>query len=258
MLAARNSARHSLNGARPAGRYDVEHVLSYARRFRERGCKVHLYGTYITPLRNCAFLSNRMRSGQSFGRYITIKQAASLAAPPAAATCRRSSTRRRCAPPSTRSSCTTSTTTGGAWRSREYRETEIRFFGVAARGAGRRAARCEPLIRGRSCHHVPSGPVRKFVRTVRAHPSPRLFRAAADSFSRCSTLCTACSSSFSQESARRDSHYLLKAWMSDVATRSASWPSSGTTPRTTRSALRAAEGAAPRVVADLRGAIGRS
>ena len=31
----------SLNGARPAGRYDVEHVLSYARRFRERGCKVH-------------------------------------------------------------------------------------------------------------------------------------------------------------------------------------------------------------------------
>ena len=74
---ARNSARHSLNGARPAGRYDVEHVLSYARRFRERGCKVHLYGTYITPLRNWAFLSNRMRSGQSFGRYITIKQAAS-------------------------------------------------------------------------------------------------------------------------------------------------------------------------------------
>ena len=63
--------------ARPAGRYDVEHVLSYARRFRERGCKVHLYGTYITPLRNWAFLSNRMRSGQSFGRYITIKQAAS-------------------------------------------------------------------------------------------------------------------------------------------------------------------------------------
>ena len=74
---ARNSARHSLNGARPVGRYDVEHVLSYARRFRERGCKVHLYGTYITPLRNWAFLSNRMRSGQSFGRYITIKQAAS-------------------------------------------------------------------------------------------------------------------------------------------------------------------------------------
>ena len=76
-LGARNSARNSLNGARPAGRYDVEHVLSYARRFRERGCKVHLYGTYITPLRNWAFLSNRMRSGQSFGRYITIKQAAS-------------------------------------------------------------------------------------------------------------------------------------------------------------------------------------
>ena len=76
-FSARNSARHSLNGARPAGRYDVEHVLSYARRFRERGCKVHLYGTYITPLRNWAFLSNRMRSGQSFGRYITIKQAAS-------------------------------------------------------------------------------------------------------------------------------------------------------------------------------------
>ena len=83
ILAARNSSarairRNSLNGARPVCcRYDVEHVLSYARRFRERGCKVHLYGTYITPLRNWAFLSNRMRSGQSFGRYITIKQAAS-------------------------------------------------------------------------------------------------------------------------------------------------------------------------------------
>ena len=83
ILAARNSRRAILGAqfaeprARPAGRYDVEHVLSYARRFRERGCKVHLYGTYITPLRNWAFLSNRMRSGQSFGRYITIKQAAS-------------------------------------------------------------------------------------------------------------------------------------------------------------------------------------
>ena len=84
ILAARNSCGAQFSGApfaqrrasRPC-RYDVEHVLSYARRFRERGCKVHLYGTYITPLRNWAFLSNRMRSGQSFGRYITIKQAAS-------------------------------------------------------------------------------------------------------------------------------------------------------------------------------------
>ena len=45
--------------------------------FKSAGCYVHLLGTHIQPLRNWAFLSNRMRSGQSFGRYITIKQAAS-------------------------------------------------------------------------------------------------------------------------------------------------------------------------------------
>merc|ERR1712216_331408 len=51
--------------------FDAEHVLSYARKFAARGCRVHLLGTYITPLKNWEFLSNRMATGQSFGRYIS-------------------------------------------------------------------------------------------------------------------------------------------------------------------------------------------
>ena len=36
-----------------------------------------LLATHITPLRNWEFLSNRMSSGQSFGRYISKAQAPS-------------------------------------------------------------------------------------------------------------------------------------------------------------------------------------
>jgi len=51
------------------------HVLEHARRFAERGCRVHLLGTYITPLLNWQFLCNRMASGAAFGRYISKAQA---------------------------------------------------------------------------------------------------------------------------------------------------------------------------------------
>ena len=55
--------------------FDAEHVLEYARRFAAEGCRTHLLATHITPLRNWEFLSNRMSSGQSFGRYISKAQA---------------------------------------------------------------------------------------------------------------------------------------------------------------------------------------
>lgn len=55
--------------------FDSGHVLEYARRFAAEGCRTHLLGTHITPLRNWEFLSNRMSSGQSFGRYISKAQA---------------------------------------------------------------------------------------------------------------------------------------------------------------------------------------
>jgi len=55
--------------------HDGEHVLEHARRFRERGCRVHLLGTHITPLSNWEFLRNRMASGAAFGRYISKAQA---------------------------------------------------------------------------------------------------------------------------------------------------------------------------------------
>jgi len=54
--------------------FNLEPVLEYARAFREQGCRVHLYGTHITPHKNWDFLSYRMKSGQSFGRYITTEQ----------------------------------------------------------------------------------------------------------------------------------------------------------------------------------------
>ena len=50
-------------------------MLEHARRFAERGCRVHLLGTYITPLLNWQFLCNRMASGAAFGRYISKAQA---------------------------------------------------------------------------------------------------------------------------------------------------------------------------------------
>lgn len=54
--------------------FDAAHVLAYARRLRERGCRVHLLGTHITPLKNWEFLSARMASGQTFGRSISKEQ----------------------------------------------------------------------------------------------------------------------------------------------------------------------------------------
>lgn len=54
--------------------FDLAPVRNIARGLRERGCHVHLLGTHIDPLRNWAFLSNRMESGQAFGRYITKRQ----------------------------------------------------------------------------------------------------------------------------------------------------------------------------------------
>merc|ERR1712070_631605 len=57
--------------------YDLDPVLAAASSFKESGCKVHLLGTHIQPLRNWAFLSKRMASGQAFGRYITKEQAVS-------------------------------------------------------------------------------------------------------------------------------------------------------------------------------------
>eukprot|EP00962_Isochrysis_galbana_P033882 scaffold11416_cov119-Isochrysis_galbana.AAC.3 len=55
--------------------HDNEHVLTHARRFRDRGCMVHLIGTHITPLANWRFLCNRMASGGAFGRHISKPQA---------------------------------------------------------------------------------------------------------------------------------------------------------------------------------------
>jgi hypothetical protein len=52
-------------------------VLTIANRLAERGCKVHLFGTHITPLTNWKFLRNRMLSGQAFGRFITKEQTVS-------------------------------------------------------------------------------------------------------------------------------------------------------------------------------------
>jgi len=57
--------------------HDANHVLAQARRISDRGCKVHLFGTLISPLKNWDFLRNRMLSGQAFGRYITKAQAIS-------------------------------------------------------------------------------------------------------------------------------------------------------------------------------------
>jgi len=57
--------------------HNSDHVLTIARQLAERGCRVHLFGTHITPLVNWAFLRNRMVSGQAFGRYITKEQAVS-------------------------------------------------------------------------------------------------------------------------------------------------------------------------------------
>ena len=54
--------------------HDSEHVLSIARQLAARGCHVHLFGTHITPLTNWEFLTNRMLTGQTFGRYITKEQ----------------------------------------------------------------------------------------------------------------------------------------------------------------------------------------
>ena len=48
-------------------------LLALARAAKR--CRTHLLGTHITPLKNWEFLSNRMASGQSFGRYISKSQA---------------------------------------------------------------------------------------------------------------------------------------------------------------------------------------
>ena len=57
--------------------FNLDGVLNYARDFQRRGCRVHLLGTHIQPLRNWAFLETRMSSGQAFGRYISKDQALS-------------------------------------------------------------------------------------------------------------------------------------------------------------------------------------
>lgn len=57
--------------------FDATHVLTYARRLKQRGCRIHLLGTHITPLKNWEFLSARMASGQTFGRYISKEQVVS-------------------------------------------------------------------------------------------------------------------------------------------------------------------------------------
>ena len=44
---------------------------------KQRGCRVHLFGTFISPLKNWEFLRNRMVKGEAFGRYITKAQAIS-------------------------------------------------------------------------------------------------------------------------------------------------------------------------------------
>jgi len=54
--------------------FNLEPVLQFAQSFRDKGCRVHLYGTHIPPKRNWDFLCYRMKSGQSFGRYITTEQ----------------------------------------------------------------------------------------------------------------------------------------------------------------------------------------
>ena len=56
---------------------DSEHVLALARQFTRRGVRVHLFGTHISPQKNWDFLSYRMQSGQSFGRFITASQTVS-------------------------------------------------------------------------------------------------------------------------------------------------------------------------------------
>ena len=55
--------------------FNLEPVLASVRQCRAAGCRVHLLGTHIQPLRNWAFLEARMASGESFGRYITREQA---------------------------------------------------------------------------------------------------------------------------------------------------------------------------------------
>ncbi|KAL1503512.1 hypothetical protein AB1Y20_011992 [Prymnesium parvum] len=57
--------------------YNLEQVLKFAQDFREKGCRVHLFGTHITPRLNWDFLSYRMKSGQSFGRHISSNQTVS-------------------------------------------------------------------------------------------------------------------------------------------------------------------------------------
>ena len=57
--------------------FNLEPVLQFARAFRQRGCRVHLLGTHISPQKNWDFLSYRMQSGQSFGRFITASQTVS-------------------------------------------------------------------------------------------------------------------------------------------------------------------------------------
>jgi len=55
--------------------FNLEPVVRCVRQCQAAGCRVHLLGTHIQPLRNWAFLSARMASGQAFGRYITRDQA---------------------------------------------------------------------------------------------------------------------------------------------------------------------------------------
>jgi len=57
--------------------FQLEPIVEFARDCKRRGCQVHLFGTHITPRKNWDFLSYRMSSGQSFGRYITPAQTAS-------------------------------------------------------------------------------------------------------------------------------------------------------------------------------------
>ena len=61
--------------------FNLDGVLGYAKEFRDRGCRCHLLGTHIQPLRNWKFLETRMSSGQAFGRYITKEQVREAPAP---------------------------------------------------------------------------------------------------------------------------------------------------------------------------------
>ena len=54
--------------------FNLEAVVELAKDFRRRGVRCHLFGTQIQPLANWRFLSARMSSGQSFGRFITKEQ----------------------------------------------------------------------------------------------------------------------------------------------------------------------------------------